>query len=347
MAHIFHAALVLCLVRTTTGNMPFSLDRVTDQYTYSSNLPLLKVFRSSLPKPLFNLLAPEAKAISAYVAKRDADHLKHGKKATFWMPASRIKHLNSLGKKNGKRPSPRSAIEAAISLFFQIAFPNSTHIPGGFAGAEWWVQRVRADEHTKQSSIGFHFDKDEGVASERGYMKMPVFSTVTYLTDDGAPTMVINQTTNRGGNMNIPEHPTAINLVFPKRGRHLIFRGNLAHGVPGQLAPLAEGGAAHRTTFLINWWNQKPIEPYCLHTSRSLWNKDAFVSTQHQAKLKSVFQALQKGRLVHLPKRSRPSPLVASTGDCTSKRVPTVSKHSRVLNVRLRISGMGSAVFYC
>ena len=150
--------------------------------------------------------------------------------------------------------------------------------------------------------------------------------------------MVINQTTNRGGNMNFPENPNRINLVFPKRGRHLVFRGNLAHGVPGQLAPLAEGAAAYRTTFLINWWNQKPIEPYCLHTTNLLWKKNAFVSTKHQAKVKSVFRAFQKGQLVHRPKRSRPSSLVASTGDCTAKRVPTVSKQSRILNVRTQHS---------
>ena len=97
------------------GHMPCGYD----QYTYADNFPLLKVFRSSLPKPLFNLLAPEIKAINAYVERRDTDHLKHGKKATFWMPASRIRHLNSFEKKNGKRPSPQSA------CFFRSLFPTA------------------------------------------------------------------------------------------------------------------------------------------------------------------------------------------------------------------------------
>ena len=265
----FLSLLLVCSLGTTTGHAPFSLDHETDQYAYAANFPLLKVFRSSLPKPLFDLLPAEAKAISDYIESVSIDHLKHGKRSTFWMPASRIMHLRSRDQKSGKRPLPRSAIEAAISLLFQNTFPNGVDkIPGGFAGGEWWVQRVRANEHTEKSSLGFHFDKDEGVASERGYMKMPVFSTVTYLTDDGAPTMVVNQTTNRGGNANFPDHPTQVNLIFPKRGRHLVFRGNLAHGVPGQLAPLTKGGAAFRLTLLVNWWNRKPIEPYCLHTPK-------------------------------------------------------------------------------
>ena len=87
--------------------------------------------------------------------------------------------------------------------------------------------------------------------------------------------MVINQTTNRGGNMNLTENPTRIYLVSPKRalgkrghhtGRHLIVPGNLAHGVPGQLVPLAEGAVAFRTTGAVAFPANIPAEHLDIYT---------------------------------------------------------------------------------
>ena len=37
------------------------------------------------------------------------------------------------------------------------------------------------------------------MASEEQWMKMPTMSSVFYLSDAGAPTLVLNKTTNRGG----------------------------------------------------------------------------------------------------------------------------------------------------
>ena len=63
-------------------------------------------------------------------------------------------------------------------------------------------------------------------------MKFPEVSTVTYLRSDGAPTVVLNQTTP-DGNMEIPETPTEGWLCYPQANKHLLFRGNLQHGVSG------------------------------------------------------------------------------------------------------------------
>merc|ERR1712166_187317 len=101
-------------------------------------------------------------------------------------------------------------------------------------GGEWWVQLRKTNEN-----IGFHVDKDEGVASEEQWMKMPALSTVTYLTDEGGPT-----------------------LVFPKKNRHILFRGNLQHGVVGEFGE--KGVDIKRVTFLVNWWDKKPMSPYCM-----------------------------------------------------------------------------------
>ena len=44
--------------------------------------------------------------------------------------------------------------------------------------------------HTGQGNdVNFHYDKDEGQASDEMIMRFPVLSTVLYLRDYGAPTI--------------------------------------------------------------------------------------------------------------------------------------------------------------
>ena len=73
------------------------------------------------------------------------------------------------------------------------------------------------------------------MASEHWQMSYPVLSTITYLDDVGAPTLILNQTSPAGHGETplIPEYGT---LVYPKLGRHVIFRGDLQHGTVGSLA---------------------------------------------------------------------------------------------------------------
>jgi hypothetical protein len=46
--------------------------------------------------------------------------------------------------------------------------------------------------------IGFHYDKDEGIASEQMRMVYPHTSSITYLSNVGAPTFIMNMTTPDG-----------------------------------------------------------------------------------------------------------------------------------------------------
>jgi hypothetical protein len=55
-------------------------------------------------------------------------------------------------------------------------------------------------------------------------------------------------------------------LSYPKYNRHVMFRGNLAHGVAGTLSQSTEA----RVTFLVNYWQYQPIEPNCIHVDNSL-----------------------------------------------------------------------------
>jgi hypothetical protein len=58
-------------------------------------------------------------------------------------------------------------------------------------------------------------------------MKMPTMSSVFYLTDAGAPTLVLNKTTNRGGNKQTPIIPHKGYFSYPKKNRYFMFKGDL------------------------------------------------------------------------------------------------------------------------
>ena len=113
--------------------------------------------------------------------------------------------MAAAARRPGSRLTPLSPIEAAIHQLFELGFerePQRTRDDATFiAGAEWWVQQQRPRE-----SIGYHYDKDEALASAEMTMRFPEVSTVTYLRERGGPTMVLNQTTP-DGNEEIPPLP--------------------------------------------------------------------------------------------------------------------------------------------
>lgn len=215
-------------------------------YTYSRESPLYRSYRDALPENLLTLLPAEAKVAQAYEKYSRAGSLAHGKASTHWTPLNALKE-------------PTTAIDAAIARMRLIDFPDGDP-PGGLAGAEWWFQ-----SRAPSADIGFHYDKDEGTASTEWYMKMPILSTITYLTSFGAPTLIFNQSTNRAGNREVPAVPRSAALVYPRANRHVVFRGNLQHGVVGELgeAKGTTGSQGKRITFLVNWWDKAPIAPYC------------------------------------------------------------------------------------
>lgn len=70
---------------------------------------------------------------------------------------------------------PRTPIDLAVAMLYEVAFENMNQsMASVIAGAEWWIQYRKGHQ-----GIGFHYDKDEGIASEQQWMKMPAFSTVT------------------------------------------------------------------------------------------------------------------------------------------------------------------------
>jgi hypothetical protein len=141
---------------------------------------------------------------------------------------------------------------------------------------------VRGPQLLEGEALGFHWDRDEYFADHNAGRNLhPLIASVTYLSDYGAPTMVLAQTplslpadktsaTYRGGstmhnnggnsqrNKNGNHQSVTIErgaLSHPRFGKHLAFSGDFLHGVPSDLQRLPlERMFPERITFLVNMW---------------------------------------------------------------------------------------------
>ncbi|KAL7513415.1 hypothetical protein ACHAXN_010511 [Cyclotella atomus] len=206
---------------------------------------------------------------------------------TFWMPA--------------KGMEPRCFLENLAMQIFHHHVPKSSNFyyDEATSGSEWWVQirpsppagrySMLADESKDdkddlaKSGISFHWDKDEDLRLLCGgsmYIH-PHLSTVTYLTDIGAPTMVLSKRVDSMTGENIVEEcDTSGFIAWPKTGKHLSFDGRYLHAAPSDLmergafdeqCKFAKEGLGdkqkkvaerrhRRVTFLVNiWLNYKPF----------------------------------------------------------------------------------------
>jgi len=97
--------------------------------------------------------------------------------------------------------------------------------------------QIRGEEEKFGKSLGFHWDRDENAEGQYTY---PHLATVTYVTDFGAPTMVIDakplgfgSTDNNDDDNEEDEcYPERAWLSYPDMGKHVVFAGDLLHGVP-------------------------------------------------------------------------------------------------------------------
>ena len=155
---------------------------------------------------------------------------------------------------------PRCALEhlARDVILFHTARLDATR--NRRVGAEWWVQVRAADE-----SMSIHWDCDEAhkSASQANEHISPYLATVTYLTNIGAPTLVLPIAADACGRAIVAptigddasECSPAAFASFPVRGKHLAFDGRLLHGAPYEGPPIAEGtGEGARVTVLVNLW---------------------------------------------------------------------------------------------
>jgi len=107
-----------------------------------------------------------------------------------------------------------------------------------------------------------HWDRDYDLQADQGILLHPHLATVTYLTDVGGPTLVLDRVSPLMQDETPCGPISRATASFPKVGRHLSFDGRLLHGAPSELmqpAGKAAAGSARRVTFLVNvWLNHKP-----------------------------------------------------------------------------------------
>lgn len=77
----------------------------------------------------------------------------------------------------------------------------------------------------------------------------PAVGSIFYLTDDGGPTVVFNQSMSYSGLR--PVLPETLAIIYPRRNRLAVFKGNLFHGV------LKCESQFVRATLLVNYWRNK------------------------------------------------------------------------------------------
>ena len=153
----------------------------------------------------------------------------------------------------GAAAAPRCALEALALAVFERHCGASPFARAARSGAEWWVQvKDPTADADDAKQVCFHWDKDERAHALHGFYVFPQLSTVTYLTDGGAPTVVLDRRPDSFTGA-ISDEPIGEGAAcYPARGNHLCFDGRKLHGAPLDLrrSPAAE----RRVTFLVNCW---------------------------------------------------------------------------------------------
>ena len=136
------------------------------------------------------------------------------------------------------------------------------------SGSEWWTQVIDS-----RDDIGFHWDRDYGMEERNGSCMYPNLATVTYLSNFGGPTIVMERIGDLSTDADISCNFGRCFLSAPKFGKHFSFPGNLLHAAPSDLLyhpdsdsseendsdessvqqPSAEKHPV-RITFLVNVW---------------------------------------------------------------------------------------------
>ncbi|KAJ1456690.1 hypothetical protein M885DRAFT_517108 [Pelagophyceae sp. CCMP2097] len=152
-----------------------------------------------------------------------------------------------------RKARPRCAVEAFAlkMLFAQELFGDDAA-----GGAEVWAHLLPPGG--AEASLPLHFDKDERLLADRDEWRHPALSTVTYLSDGGAPTIIFDTTLAGGRGAG---GPSMAFVSHPVAGKHLIFQGSLLHGVAHDLArpTPAQAATGPRLTLLVNLWRGAPL----------------------------------------------------------------------------------------
>jgi hypothetical protein len=150
--------------------------------------------------------------------------------------------------------APRCALEAlAQSIFFK----HTEHLEEGSynpeqSGANWWTLVLDVDDDCKDNGddaadapgddeVGLHFDADYELEEQTTNLLLhPRVATVTYLSNYGAPTLILDQKSPPMDDVKKETLEKGIQrgwLSHPRLGKHTSFDGRLLHGAPGLYFP--------------------------------------------------------------------------------------------------------------
>lgn len=211
-----------------------------------------------------------------------------GSVTTSWLPREKLQ--------------PESAPELAIRLLMPRLLGEDGE---NFCGVEWWA-RMR----TESRGQGLHYDQSEADEPEmpcsicgaqqssewvHGNPWRPRWSSILFLTDEGGPTVLLEQIHTRA-DRNDPRCPQRGFMATPKRGRWLVFRGDLFHGS----MPLEHSGIAPRKVIAFNMWRtHRPPGGHCnpvRYNSHPALRK--LVLTPEQVAEMSAIESSRHARLV-------------------------------------------------
>ena len=117
------------------------------------------------------------------------------------------------------------------------------------SGCEWWTLVLDEDkkndgeeeEDDDDDEVGLHFDADYELEEQASNILLhPRLATVTYLSDYGAPTLVIDQKSPPMDDLKKKKLEEGIRRAWishPKIGKHTVFDGRLLHGAPALYFP--------------------------------------------------------------------------------------------------------------
>mmetsp|Transcript_10080 Transcript_10080/g.30803 ORF Transcript_10080/g.30803 Transcript_10080/m.30803 type:complete len:421 (+) Transcript_10080:119-1381(+) len=190
----------------------------------------------------------------AFTASSVGEDDSYSSGETFLMPAEGME--------------PRMELERLALQIFNEHVADAVGVDRGESGAEWWTQVI--DE---EDDIRLHFDRDYALEKMVGINVHPHVATVTYLTDNGGPTLVLAFTPPTVAGEDDCGAGTASEgfISHPRTGSHISFDGRYLHCAYSSMA-LKENVASSsatgqkrkatnkRITLLVNiWLNYLPV----------------------------------------------------------------------------------------
>ena len=171
----------------------------------------------------------------------------------------------------GAGDTPRCSLERlALDIFQLHTGVKDCAFDAARSGAEWWCLAMDAES----SQVAWHWDKDYSL-EHSGINISPHLATVTYLSNTGAPTVMMDKPCLTDYSADISGDAHVAFLSRPPFGKHVVFDGRFLHAAPSELslwdgsesrvqtsvcagesgaAASAEGQPGQRVSFLVNIW---------------------------------------------------------------------------------------------